>query len=149
MPSSFAVTAPLPLPPISPAVLRYVPEVGYVPAGFFLPDFFACAIAEGKENARESGSGAMGEWDGNNKCAVLSLLLAGRIDEVRLAMGELYPFTDAEEFWQEIVQAISRDPDSTRCSRRIRRRLKRGSKPCLPVRAGVKKSCNFIDSGWR
>lgn len=134
--------------PVSPAILRYEPGEGYVPAGYLFPGYFEQAIAQGREIAREHGPGEMAEWDGTEKCsallAILPLLHAGRITEACQALREYYSGADREAFWGEILDDLAGDPYFPDPLVLRLRELPQG---CPGARPGVKMRCNFINGG--
>ncbi len=100
--------------PMPRVIMRYEPGKGYTPANHLFSELVLPESERGLEVVEEYGPGALGEWDGTDKCAllhlVLPLFLSRRVAEARAALWEFYRFPDLEDFWEEIVLHIGHDP---------------------------------------
>ncbi|MBN1287771.1 MAG: hypothetical protein JXB47_20395 [Anaerolineae bacterium] len=100
--------------PFVPAILKYTPSQGYLPAGAQFPARYEPDIAAHTELAANAAPGGMGEWDNTTKCAVLPLVLdylyAGQPEPAWAAFDQYYTYPDAAAFRQAIETHVLLSP---------------------------------------
>ncbi len=101
--------------PFVAVVLAYDPDRDrYLPASPRFASLYAGDIAAHTRQAEEAQAGDFGEWDETTKCAVLPVILdylySGRPEKAHDELLRLYPYPDAEAFWDEVYQAVQSSP---------------------------------------
>ncbi len=94
--------------PFAKVILQYdLITDQYIPASPLFPEMYTEDILHHTEIAETSQPGDLGEWDDSSKCSILPLLLdyiyMGDLETARAELARLYPYADAEDFWNEIM----------------------------------------------
>lgn len=86
----------------------------YLPASPQFPEEYTADILRDTEIAETVEVGEYGEWDETTKCAVLPLVLdyiySGDLETANTELQRVYPFDDANAFWDEIMLQIQDSP---------------------------------------
>ncbi len=97
--------------PFPQVVMKYDPDLGYIPASPEFPQVYDESIVRNLESAQLSEAGAYGEFDGSNKCSVLPVVLdylySGQDDQAWQTFNELYKGDDIASFPGDILRTVS------------------------------------------
>ena len=101
--------------PFVRVIMEYDPgQDQYIPASPRFADQFGEDIQEHAAWAQQAQPGDHGEQDNTTKCAVLPLVLdylySGQPDKAHSELQRIYPYPDAESFWNEVLAAVQGSP---------------------------------------
>ena len=86
----------------------------YLPASPNFPDEYIVDIQNNTEIAESVKPGDYAEWDETTKCGALPLLLdyiyLGDLEKAHEELLRIYPYGDAEDFWDEILLQVQDSP---------------------------------------
>ena len=101
--------------PFVKSILVYDPiQELYQPASPLFPEEYIQEMLTHTETAETATVGERGEWDETTKCSVLPMVLAqiysGDLETARSELHRVYPYPDADAFWDEIMLQIQDSP---------------------------------------
>ncbi len=101
--------------PFAKVILAYDPVAElYLPASPQFPEAYVDDILSHAEKAEIAAPGEYGETDETTKCGVLPLVLAhiysGDLKTARSELRRVYPYSDVNDFWDELMLLIQDSP---------------------------------------
>ncbi|NOY98190.1 MAG: hypothetical protein GXP40_03160, partial [Chloroflexi bacterium] len=106
---------PYAVSPFVKVIMAYDPaQARYLPASPRFGGEYLDEVAQAAVQAENAQPGDFGEWDGTTKCAVLPLVMdylyTGQAEKAHSELLRVYPFPDAESFWDEVYQQVQASP---------------------------------------